>query len=310
MEDRKVAVLMASYNGEKFIKEQIDSILNQTYKNIDIYISDDNSTDNTIKIIQQYAEKNHNIKYIQNNFENSGAKNNFANIFDKVNGYDYYMFCDQDDFWCKKKVEHVIEKAKKLEKDENFILIYNDLSITDSKLGVKEKSLINKENKYLPKTKVFNHFLVQAYFPGCAMTFNDKLKQKVKSIPNCAEMHDWWVALIAAYYGNVFFLNEPLQLYRQHENNVVGSIKNNSIVSRIKKISKLKEEKQIWKKYQNTVLLQAKEILNNYETSPNIEELKKFIEIMEKKYIIRKFMQLKKNKFLPIEHIRVLRLIL
>ena len=211
MEDRKVAVLMASYNGEKFIKEQIDSILNQTYKNIDIYISDDNSTDNTIKIIQECAKNNCNINYIQNNCEKHGAKNNFSNIFDKVNGYDYYMFCDQDDFWYENKVERVIEEAKKLEKDEKFILIYNDLSITNSKLEIKEKSLISNENKYLPKSKVFNHFLVQAYFPGCAMTFNDKLKKKVKSIANCAEMHDWWVALIATYYGNVFFLNETLQ---------------------------------------------------------------------------------------------------
>ena len=310
MEDKKVAILMASFDGEKYIKEQIDSILNQTYKNIDIYISDDNSTDNTINIIKEYVNNNNNIKYLQNDCENSGAKNNFANVFDKVNGYDYYMFCDQDDFWYENKVEHIIEKAKELEKNEEFILIYNDLCITDSKLEVKEKSLINKEHKYLPKSKVFNHFLVQAYFPGCAMTFNDKLKQKVKNIADCAEMHDWWVALIAAYYGNIFFLNEPLQLYRQHENNVVGSIKNNNILSRIKKLTKLKEEKQIWKKYQNTVLLQAKEILNNYEPSHNLDVLNRFIVIMETKSKLWKLLQLKRNEFSPIEHIRILRLVL
>ena len=127
--EEKVDVLLATYNGEKYLKEQIDSILNQTYQNINLIISDDNSNDSTRKILEEYKKIDNRIKtYLQD--KNLGYIKNFEFLLTKVES-NYYMLSDQDDVWLPEK----IEKSMKTLKEKNADLVFGDLEVVDEKLN-------------------------------------------------------------------------------------------------------------------------------------------------------------------------------
>lgn len=321
MQKDKVGIMLATYNGEKYIKDQIDSIINQTYKNWVLYVSDDNSSDNTINIVNEYKEKYEDkIIILENENKFSNAKLNFANLFDKVDGMDYYMFCDQDDVWTKDKIQNLLIPVKKEEKDgKKPILAYCDSKIVDSNLNVISESLVEYGNKHLPNKHLMEHVLIENYFPGCAVLFNKELKEKTKTIYKDCEMHDWWLTLTSALSGKIIFVDKKLHYYRQHGNNTVGAHKDdnavNKIIIRIKKLFDLKTTKTTWSTYQDTVLKQANELYRIYskdETidSNNIEIIKKFIDIMNDKNRLRRLILLIKKNYVPVEKIRVLRLVL
>ena len=126
----KIDILLATYNGEKFVKEQIESILNQTYENFNLIISDDASTDNTLNILEEYEKKDTRIKVFKKE-KNKGLIDNFEFLLKNVTS-DYFMFSDQDDIWKKDKIEKSINKLK----EESLGLVYTDLEIVDEKLNV------------------------------------------------------------------------------------------------------------------------------------------------------------------------------
>ena len=127
--EEPIDILLATYNGEKYIKEQIDSILNQTYKNIKLIISDDFSKDRTPEILREYAEKDKRIiLYIQE--KNLGVVKNIEFLLKKVES-PYYMLADQDDYWMPEKVEKTLEKLQ----EENSDLAFGDLEVVDEKLN-------------------------------------------------------------------------------------------------------------------------------------------------------------------------------
>lgn len=318
-EDSKVGVLLATYNGEKYLKEQLDSIINQSYKNWVIYISDDHSTDNTINIITEYKEKyGDKIVILENENKFCSAKMNFANLFEKADDLDYYIFCDQDDVWDKEKITKLLYKMKEEEKANNNlpILVYSDLKIVDEKLNTISESLVRYENKFLPEKKLFNHILIENYFPGCAIMFNKKLRDKAKDIYSETEMHDWWVTLVAAFGGKIVYVDEPLHLYRQHSNNTVGAKKDKNIIQRylirIKKLFKFDNMHSTWKKYQDVVLKQAEELQVRYkeENNENIKTLNEFIDIMKTKNKLKRLILLIIKGYIPREKVRIFRLVI
>ena len=154
--NEKIDILLATYNGEKYLKEQIDSLLNQTYNNIQIIISDDCSTDKTREILKEY-EKNENIKIFYQE-ENLGYVKNFEFLLKQVEN-NLYMLCDQDDVWKKEKIEKTVEKLEK----ENLDLVFGDLEVVDEKLNTIHKSY----NKYMHmenKIKTYiNDYKLQYY---------------------------------------------------------------------------------------------------------------------------------------------------
>lgn len=313
--NKKVGIMMATYNGEKYIKEQIESIINQTYTNWVLYISDDNSKDNTINIIKEYQKRYpQKIKILSHKEKLGGAKKNFSYLFSKVSKCDYYMFSDQDDVFDKEKIIYLLWHTMKAEEENECVLTYCDSAVVDQNLNMISPSLVDFANKQLPDKNLLEHLLVENYFPGCAIMLNEALKNKINKIYDGTEMHDWWVTLVGGLTGKIVYVDKSLHLYRQHENNTIGAHQNNSfintIIKRAKKLFNIKKLFTTWHTYQTIVESQAKELCRLYNDETNSSTVKRFIQIMEEKNRVKKLCLLIKLHYTPKELIRVLRLVL
>lgn len=230
--DDKITILMATYNGERFLSEQLDSIIAQTYTNWELWIRDDYSSDNTLNIIKEYCIKDNRIKYYKDDLKNIGCVLNFGKLLEKVPYDNYVMFCDQDDVWLPFKVEITLTKMKEQKHiSEKPILIYSPLQKVDNNLV---KIQVKKYD--LPKEITINKIISQNFIYGCTMMINKKLIELVNPISDKAENHDYWIALIAAYSGVIASVDEATILYRQHENNVSGNYKDCSFNRRMKRL--------------------------------------------------------------------------
>ncbi len=225
----KVDIIMATYNGEKYLAEQIESILSQTYMDFRLLISDDKSSDNTRSIIENYAQKDSRIYYFYQE-KNMGVIKNFEFLLQKVES-PWFMFCDQDDIWKKEKIEKSIEKIK----ETNAELVYTDLEIVDSDLHIIEPSYWRFKGLY-HKIKQYNHFeslYLNNFITGCTMLCKKEIITKALPLPHSSKyvLHDYWIALIASQEGKIAYLEEPLIQYRQHKNNHIGSKRKSDKIS-------------------------------------------------------------------------------
>ena len=244
----KVQILLATYNGEKFLREQLDSIVNQEYKLWNLLIHDDGSVDNTISILNEY-QNNYpkKIRLLIDQKIFSSASKNFMHLIEKrCRKANLYCLCDQDDIWHKKKLKLIIEKYN-LKEDKNPVLIHSDLSLIDSDGKLLEKShdkLINYQKNLITK----NTSLYYNPVPGCAMTINSALADKI-SYSKYMVMHDWWILLSAIYENTtMLYINFPLVKYRQHSSNVYGYKKFNILILVIRLFFKLPRYAQNVKK--------------------------------------------------------------
>ena len=222
--EQKIDILMATYNGEKYLKEQIESILNQTYQNIRLIISDDCSKDKTREIIKEYEKKDKRIiSYFQE--KNLGYVKNFEFLLTKVEN-DIYMLSDQDDFWLPKKVEHTYEKLKEAEAD----LVFTDLEVVDKDLKMLYPSF-NDFMKLTRKIKKYIHDYRLEYLyncvTGCTLMSKKKFIDKIIPIPTDSKyaIHDTWIATVVVNNGKAAYLDEKTIKYRQHGKNQVGAEK-------------------------------------------------------------------------------------
>ena len=219
----KVDILLATYNGARFLKEQLDSILNQTHTEFRLIISDDKSTDKTRAIIEEYAAKDNRIEY---HFQkkNLGVIKNFEFLLKKVES-DYFMFSDQDDIWKENKIELSLAKLKEDDAD----LVYSDLEVVDRDLKtiyksyLKLKGLENKVKKY----NNFEALYLNNFITGCTMLSKKKFIDLILPLPTKSKyvLHDYWVSLIVSQHGVLTYVKEPLIKYRQHKDNKIGSRK-------------------------------------------------------------------------------------
>lgn len=239
----KVDILLATYNGEKYIKEQVESILNQTYENIQIIISDDCSTDNTRQVLKEY-ENNEKIKIFYQE-KNLGYVKNFEFLLKQVKS-NLYMLSDQDDVWKKEKVEKSVEKIE----SEKLDLVFGDLEVVDENLNTLYKSynrymhLIHKIKKY---QKDYRLQYLYNCMTGCTIISRKNWIDKVLPFPTNSKymIHDYWLGLVIALNGKVGYIEEPYILYRQHGKNQVGSKKASKTASKLEKVRNISIDTRI-----------------------------------------------------------------
>lgn len=235
----KVAILLATYNGEKYLSQQLDSILNQSYRDFACYIHDDGSTDKTVNILKSYKKDYPDKIFLVNGEPTGGARRNFYHLLRNVNA-EYYMFCDQDDWWFPQKISVMISKIDEMERNypEKPNYVFCDLEVVNEDLGLISESYMKYTGREDCDLSV-THLLFRNFSPGCASLINNKLKLLMLSAYNLDQtyMHDWWGLLVAACFGQTYYINEPLVKYRQHENNEMGAEKYLGF-SKIKRLSK------------------------------------------------------------------------
>jgi len=226
-----VGILMATYNGEKFIKEQIDSILSQTYRNWQLLIHDDGSSDRTVKIVEEYKRKYPNkIILIEDGIKCGGAKENFAHLMlivrRRFKYFDYIMFSDQDDVWLPEKIKITLQTILEMESKYGVnspILVHTDLKVVDEKLNIISESFWNYQN-IDPTNNALNCLILENTVTGCTMMINKALFDLVNYIPKEAIIHDWWITLVCSLFnGYICPLQEVTILYRQHSRNDTGA---------------------------------------------------------------------------------------
>lgn len=276
----QIDILLATYNGEKYLREQIDSILNQTYKNIRLIVSDDCSKDGTRKILEEYKNKDERIKvYYQE--KNLGVVKNIEFLLGKVESQ-YYMLADQDDYWLPEKAEKSLETLK----NNNADLIFGDLEVVDENLNTMYESfndymlLSRKINKYIDSYKV--NYLYNCV-TGCTVLAKKETIEKILPLPTNSKylIHDHWIGLMASLNGKLAYMPEKYIKYRQHGNNQVGTEK---ISHGFKKLEQVREH------FINVKLGVFETYVNNIEKFP--EELQKQNEGALKYY---KMLQNKRN---------------
>lgn len=216
---------MATYNGEKYIEEQLQSIINQTYTDWRLIISDDCSRDRTVEILKRY-QKSHSEKIIvhENSIPSGSAKNNFYNLLDYTTS-EYVMLSDQDDVWKPNKIALTYEKMRQMQKEYGRdipLLVHTDLCVVDDKLETINGSLFSMQQMDYTRNKL-NNLLIENVVTGCTVMVNRSLLNMVYQKPKYSIMHDMWLALIAASFGKIGFVNSSTVFYRQHAGNLVGA---------------------------------------------------------------------------------------
>ena len=230
-----IDILLASYNGEKYIAEQIESIMGQTYKDFTLIINDDASTDGTCDIIEKYiAEYPERIKLYRSETPSGSAKNNFFSMSRYVTS-DYIMFADQDDVWLPNKVELSMEAMEKLQsKHPNRpLLVHTDLKVVTEDLKCIHESFkryvkISYGESDFTKARLF----MENHVTGCTTLMNRKLFElcfRSGLDTTHVRMHDWWIGITAAFFGEIGYVTTPTILYRQHSDNSVGAKKATAI---------------------------------------------------------------------------------
>ncbi len=271
----RVNIVMATYNGEKYVKEQINSIIENTYTNWRLLICDDGSSDSTLPIVDEYVRKYKGKIFLHKNEKNKGVTINFlegmkriSSFDDNVCGDEYYMFCDQDDVWLNDKIEKTLNLVKKCEKKYTSkvpVAAFTDVLVVDENLNEISSSFF-KSNGLNPSKIKINQIMMENKFIGCSVMFNGSLMEKIKIIPQKARFHDWWVACIAATFGHICYLDEPTIKYRQHGGNVVGNKSFNDYVK--KSLLTLKVQKEAL----NKTIIQAREFYDIYENEISFPE--------------------------------------
>jgi glycosyltransferase involved in cell wall biosynthesis len=230
-----IEILLAAYNGEKFIHQQIDSILAQTYQDWQLLIRDDQSTDNTINIIKEYVNRySDKIRLIEDKWGHSGLARNFELLL-KSSNTEYVMFCDQDDIWLPDKIELTFNAMKTAENQnpDMPVLVHTDLKVVDEQLNPVADSFW-KFHKISPQTDgQLNKIIYRNIVTGCTVMINKKLKDIAMPFPPQVRLHDWWFSVNAAKNGKIINLFDQTILYRQHSKNVVGGEKKHRTTSAV-----------------------------------------------------------------------------
>lgn len=217
-----ISVALAAYKGEKYIEQQILSILPQLSRDDEIIVSDDAPGTATETIVRRLMAQDDRIIYVEN--PSRGVVSNFTNAIRYAHG-DKIFLCDQDDVWLPDKVERVMQAF-----ENGADLVLHNAYVTDADLNITDYSFFKQRNS---GKGVIKNILKNSYM-GCCMAFDVKLKDKILPIPKYIPMHDQWIGIIANIYGKVELIDLPLIYYRVHGGNVTAKRESASFSQRVR----------------------------------------------------------------------------
>ncbi|MBN9378525.1 MAG: hypothetical protein BGO14_08505 [Chlamydiales bacterium 38-26] len=222
----RIDILLATCNGEKYLADQLDSLLKQEYQNIRLIVRDDASQDQTPSILKSYQTAYPEKITVHEGKEKLGVKGNFSKLME-FSAAPYVMFADQDDVWLPHKVKQTLNVMQQLERKygEQPLLVHSDLVVVDENLRVLNRSFWKYAGIKPHAGTNLNRLLSQNVVTGCTVMVNRLLIEIAKPIPVEAFMHDWWIALTAASFGQIGCINVPTLYYRQHSKNTLGAQK-------------------------------------------------------------------------------------
>ena len=264
-----IDILLSTYNSEKYLEEQINSIINQSNEGWNLLIRDDGSSDNTLQIISKYIDRFSTKIFLTSSGENIGIVKSYETLL-RESKSEYVMFCDHDDVWLPDKIQLTLDKMTEREKENpnQPILIHTDLKIVDNRLNEIHSSFWKLLKIKPSKLTDFNLLSVYNYVTGCTVMINKEAKRIVLPFADCVRMHDYWIALCVAKSGIIDVVNRQTILYRQHSENELG-------------VRNLK------------VGFSLKKIIN--ENTKQINMLQKLGEVSITKYLLYKFIFFKKR---------------
>ncbi len=237
----QIHIVLATYNGEAFLREQLESILANDFQDIKIEICDDGSTDGTIQIAEEY-EKQYEFISLHRNEKNLGYVMNFMAGIQRSES-PYVMLCDQDDIWHSDKIRKTFERMKELEQKEGEqkpLLVFTDAMNFEHESG-KELGKFH-ESSHLDATKTDTaHLFMENKCIGCSIMVNGAIRDYLGELPKEIRVHDWWLALICSHFGKISYLDESTLQYRQHNGNMIGGSGFFAYVK--KRIGNLKEQR-------------------------------------------------------------------
>lgn len=232
----EIEILLATFNGARFLEQQLDSLFSQSHQDFSVAVRDDLSADGTAEILARHAEKYPNRFSYAVNQERLGAAGNFAALLCESTA-PYVMCCDQDDVWLPEKISLTIETLRAAERTngrETPVLAYSDAVLVDESLHVTDNSFWRKAS-FKPEGAKLRNLLVQNLVTGCTMACNRALLKQALPIPvQEVVMHDYWLALVAAAFGVMAPIQQQTVFYRQHDRNTIGTAKM-TVVQRIRR---------------------------------------------------------------------------
>ena len=289
----KVNILMSTYNGQQFLAEQIRSIQEQSYTDWTLFIRDDGSSDNTKEILKDFEHQDSRIHLIDNDkSDNLGVIKSFHKLVNHDRA-DYYFFSDQDDVWLPNKLELSLKEAQNYLADLP-LMVYMDLKVVNQDLEIMTESMVKSQSHHA-NTELVQELTENTVTGGVAM-INHALAEMWQETDDIL-MHDWYLALLASAFGNLVFIDQPGELYRQHSDNVLGA---RTLSKRFKKWIRPHILFAVYWDLIKNSQKQSRHLLQMPLSQSNRELIEAFVTIMDKSMlgrfrILRKY-GLRKNK--------------
>lgn len=304
IESPQVVIVLSTFNGERYLQEQLDSIARQTFCEWKLVLRDDGSTDATRQIVESVAKQYPDqIEIVSDNVGNQGLISSFSTLIQQADA-DYVLFSDQDDVWLPDKISKTLAIMRAAEKRygaDTPLLVHTDLCVVDRNLQPLASSFW-KYRRLVPQSGVRLHrLLVQNVVTGCTMMINRPLATLAAPIPGTAAMHDWWLALVAALLGKVLSVDDATILYRQHGENSVGANKwgLKRILQQIKHtealqtliVKTMQQAQELLHRYRGRMQPSQIALVEAYAALPSMPKIDRLKTIMEYKFFKHGFIR-------------------
>ncbi len=299
----RIEIILSTYNGEKYLREQLDSIIRSSFKNWHISVSDDCSTDSTCDILREYVQKYSPKISLHINDSNMGSTANFLSALKRASREEtpegeqtYYMFCDQDDVWLKDKLYVTLKAMKRLERKIGSVkpsLIFSDAVLAGHDLSYISNSFYKSGHRSIRNLSL-SRLLIENKCIGCTIMMNKALVDMLGDNYESVRYHDWWMALIASAFGGIRFLRVPTLLYRQHSGNQVGQ---NGFAAYVR--GRASDKKDIENRLSDTIA-QARAFYECYKGRlgyKNARIVNEFAGIESKSFIMKRYLILRYRFF-------------